>query len=266
MSRVFLKYLEVARTTLRSRFAYVWDQLLASLHLALIMYVFVQLWKVTFAAQGTGEINGYTLAEMVWYLVFTEGIIMSLPRIHSTLEAEVKGGDLAVRLNKPYNYLLFHYSAFSGEGLFRLVVALAVGGLVACLGVGGVAFRWEALPVMLLVYLLTQVMHFAYNSVIGLAAFWVEDVSGLYFVLDRVKWMLGGMLLPVEVYPDSVRWVVEALPFRHMIAGPARLFVKYDGGAALDLLGSQALWATLFVLVTAAVYRLGVRRVDIHGG
>lgn len=266
MSKAYLKYLEVARITLRSRLAYLWEQLLASFHLVLIMYVFVQLWKVTFAAQGTAEINGYSLTEMVWYLVFTEGIILSLPRIHTTLESEVKGGDLAIRLNKPYNYLLFHYSAFSGEGLFRLVIALAVGGAVAYLGVGGFAFRWEALPVMLIVYLLTQVMHFAYNSLIGLAAFWVEDVAGLYFVLERVKWMLGGMLLPIEVYPDSVRWLVEALPFRHMIAGPARLFVKYDGGAALSLLGSQALWATLFLLVTAAVYRMGVRRVDINGG
>lgn len=261
-----LKYLEVARTNLRSRYAYFWEQVLSTFHLVIIMFVFVQLWKVTYATSGSDQIGGYTLSEMIWYLVATEGMILSLPRIHSVLEAEVKDGDLAVRLNKPYSYLLFHYSAFAGEGLIRLITTLGVGSLTAYLLVGGFSFRWDAVPVLLLVYLVTQGVNFAYSASIGLAAFWVEDVSGLYFVFDRIKWILGGFLLPVEVYPEPIRTLVEALPFRHMIAGPARLFVKFSGGDALALLGAQSLWIALFGLVCWGIYRLGVRRVDINGG
>ncbi|MDB4894719.1 MAG: transporter permease protein [Firmicutes bacterium] len=172
------KYFEVARTNLRARWAYLWDQLLSTIHLAFIMFVFVQLWRVTYASASPEAFAGYSLPEVIWYLVGTEAIIISLPRIHSVLESEVKEGDLAVRLNKPYSYLLFHYSAFLGEGLVRLATSLAVGGLTAYLLVGGFAFRWEALPVLLLLYLSTTVLHFFYNSVIGLAAFWVEDVFG----------------------------------------------------------------------------------------
>lgn len=261
-----LKYLEVARTTLRSQYAYLWDQVLGTIHLVLIIFVFVQLWKVTYTAGGGGQIAGYSLPEMIWYLVATEGVILSLPRIHTTLEAEVKSGDLALRLNKPYNYLLFHYSGFVGEGLVRLAVALTMGGLTAYLLVGGFPFRWEGIPVLLLVYLVTQALHFTFMAVIGLGAFWVEDVVGLYFVADRAKWLLGGFLLPVEVYPDAVRRIVELLPFRHMIAGPARLFVKYSPLDAVSLLGSQGLWLALFAAACWGVWRLGVRRVDINGG
>lgn len=261
-----LKYVEVARTTLRSQWTYLAEQLLSRFFLVIIMFVFVQLWRVTYATQGATLIEGYTLAEMIWYLVATEAITLSLPPIHSTLQQEVQGGDLAIRLNKPYSYLLFHYSSTLGDSLVRLATALAVGGLVSYLLVGGFAFRWEGLPVLLLVYLTTQALHFAYNAAIGLAAFWMEDVSGLYFIFDRLKWVLGGMLLPIDVFPNGLRQFAEVLPFRYMYYGPARLFIKFSWAGAVDLLAQQALWLLVFWLFCWGLYRLGVRKVDINGG
>lgn len=265
-SRAWLKYVEVARAHLRTAWAYLWDQLLGTLYLAVIMFVFVQLWRVTYDATGGNQFAGYRLAEIIWYLVATEAIVLSLPPIHSTIDAEVKDGDLAIRLNKPYHYLLFHYSAFLGESLMKLALKITMGGLVAYLLVGGFAFRWEALPVMLLVYLTTQLLHFFYSAVIGLSAFWTEDSSGLYLLADRLKWVLGGFLMPIELYPEAARRVVEALPFRHMLAGPARLFVKFSWAGAGELLLSQLVWLLIFGGICVGVYRLGVRRVDLNGG
>lgn len=261
-----LKYGEVARTTIRSQWAYIWNQLLSNLFLVVILFVFAQLWKVTYAAQGTDLIDGYRLPEMLWYLVATEALITSLPRIQTVLEQEVRNGDLAIRLNKPYSYLAFHYAAFFGEGLLRFLTSLLVGGSTIYLLVGGFPYRWEATPLLLLLFITTQALNFCFSAAIGLAAFWVEDVTGLYLLLDRVKWMLGGMLLPLEVYPEAIRRVAEALPFRHMVGGPARLFVKFAWPEAGQLLLAQSLWLALFALACGLIYHLGVRRVDLNGG
>lgn len=261
-----LKYIEVGRTNLRSAWAYVWDQLVGMIFLVVIMFVFVQLWQVTHAGSPESAFAGFSLQEIIWYLVATESIIFSLPRIHSTLQREVKDGDLAVRLNKPYNYLLFHYSSFLGTGLLQLAMSMAVGGVTAYLLVGGFDFRWEALPALLLVYVTTQLLHFFYSASVGLAAFWMEDVTGLYLLADRIKWILGGMLMPLELYPDTARKVAEALPFQHLIAGPARLFVKFSWEGFGQLLMAQAPWLLVFGLVCTGIYRLGVRRVDVNGG
>ncbi|HEY3365810.1 MAG TPA: ABC-2 family transporter protein [Symbiobacteriaceae bacterium] len=266
MSKRWLKYLEVARVAVRSRVAYLWDQLLSNVTLVIIMFVFVQLWKVTYAYGNVDAFAGYSLPEMIWYLVATEAIVMSMPRIHATLEQEVKDGDLALRLNKPYNYLLFHYSQFIGEGLFKLATVLALGGLTAYLLVGGFAFYWPALPVFLLLWVTTQTVNFFYSASVGLLAFWMEEVSGVYLLFDRFKWILGGMLLPLEIYPPAVRRVAEVLPFRYMIAGPARLFVKFTWDGVWQLLGPQLVWGLAFGAVCTAIYRLGVRRVDVNGG
>jgi ABC-2 type transport system permease protein len=266
MRRSLLKYYEVARITIRSRWAYLWDQLLANWFLVIVMFVFVQLWKVTYAATGSGTLAGLSLPEMVWYLVFTEAIVMSLPRLSSAIDQEVKDGDLAIRLNKPYSYLLFHLSGFLGEALLRLSTLLIVGGLTAYLLVGGFAFRWEGVPLLFFVYLITAALHFCYIASIGLLAFWLEDTTGLYFVFDRIKWLLGGMMLPVELFPGAIRKVAEALPFQYMIAGPARLFVQFSWADAGRLLQSQALWLVIFGAICAGIYRLGVRKVDVNGG
>lgn len=265
MKKWLLKYLEVARINIRSRWAYLWDQLISNWFLIVILFVFVQLWKVTYSG-GDGNIGGYTINEMIWYLVATEVMLLSTPRIHSTIEQEVKAGDLAIRLNKPYSYMLFHLSAFFGEGLMRLATTALVGGATAYVLIGGFDFRWEAIPGLALIWVTTMTINFCYNASIGLAAFWLEDVLGLYFLFDRLKWILGGMLLPIEVYPELVRRVVEVLPFRYMIAGPARLFVKFSWAEFGALLQSQVLWTAIFGLICWGIYRLGVRRVDLNGG
>jgi len=263
--RIARKYVEVGLIAVRSAWAYVWNQLLSTLFLVVVIYVFVQLWRVTFAAEGA-VIDGYTLPEMIWYLVATEAIILSFPRVHAVLEQEVKDGDLALRLSKPYSYLGFHYASFLGEALVKLAAMLVVGGVTAYLMVGPIPFRWEAVPVLLLLYLTTHALNFFYVAAVGLLAFWVEEVLGIHLLFDKLKWILGGMLIPIGLYPETVRRVVEWLPFRYMVGGPAELFVHFSWGGAGALLVHQATWSVVFGLMCSGIFRLGVRRVDLNGG
>jgi ABC-2 type transport system permease protein len=264
--KLLRKYLAVVEITVRSRMAYLGEQLLSGFSVLIFMVVFVALWRTTFAVQGAERVDGYTLPQMIWYLVATEAIVLSLPRIHATIEGEVKGGDLAIRLNKPYSYLLFHYAATLGDALLRLASILLVGGLTAYLLVGPIPFRWEGVVPLLLLYISTQALNFCWNATIGLCAFWVEDVLGIFLVLDKIKWLLGGFLLPVELYPDVLKALVKVLPFHHMIGGPAHLFVQFSWEGALELGLAQLAWLPVLALMCGSVYRLGVRKVDVNGG
>lgn len=261
------KYVEVARVTARSQAAYLGSEALGASGALVILFIYAQLWRTTYSVAGQGGlIAGYSEAELLWYLAAAEAIVLSLPPIHAVIEAEVRHGDVAIRLGQPYSYLLFHYSAFVGLGLLRFAVTLAVGGALIWVLVGPPPQALSGAPALLALLASTQALHFCYGASIGLAAFWVEDVSGLFFLFDRLKWLLGGFLLPIELYPAAIRPLVDALPFRHMIAGPARLFVKFEWAAAAELALSQALWLGILGLLCRALYRAGVRRVDVHGG
>src|SRR3954449_1091069 len=55
------------------------------------------------------------------------------------------------------------------------------------------------------------------------AAFWLRDARSTWFLYQKLVFLLGGMLLPLEVLPGRLRTVAEALPFSAMAYAPARL-------------------------------------------
>lgn len=263
--QVALKYAAVGATQVRSRWAYVGERLLSNLFLAVIIYVFVQLWRATYSGTGA-SIDGLTLPQMIWYFVATEAIQFSMPRVHSLIETEVRNGDLALRLNKPYQYLGFHVAAFLGDGVVQLAAALPVAAAVALLTVGPIAVPLYAIPVLLFVWVTTLLLHFAWAAMIGLCAFWLEDVSGVYLILDKFKWVMGGFMMPIALFPDWLQRIAGSLPFTYMFGEPARLMVQFSWAKVGALLSGQALWLVIMFALLYGVYRLGVRRVDSNGG
>ncbi len=290
------KYTGVFRITLMNNLAYIQDVALNSIFMLVVIFVFVALWKTTYSVTGEQSLGGFTLQQTIWYLVMTETITMSSPRITTRIDAEVKGGDLAYSLNRPYSYVGFQYASFMGEAAVRFFINLAVGGLVAGLSVGfpaggaleaaqatasrvtgatgavgvaGVAGTAHLLAVVsasALTILMAMALYFTSMMALGLLAFWVEDATALFLVYERSMWILGGLLLPLSLFPAAIRRVAEVLPFRFIINGPAQLAVKYAAGDFWRVLAGQATWLAVTVVVLALVYRAGVKRVNINGG
>ncbi|MBZ0187828.1 MAG: ABC-2 family transporter protein, partial [Candidatus Obscuribacterales bacterium] len=104
--------------------------------LAVILYIFLRLWQVTFAETGARELGGFTLAQMLWYLAVTESIILSAPRIAQMVDRDVRTGELAVHLIKPLSYPLYCLSNSIGERVVRFALNLSVGLIIVTCFVG----------------------------------------------------------------------------------------------------------------------------------
>ena len=260
------KYTAVFQGALLSNLAYVWDIVFRSLFLIVVIFVFVQLWQLTYKVTGANEVAGFTLPQIIWYLVITETIVLSKPRLAGMIDSEVKSGDLAYRLNKPYNYVIYHYFSNLGETSIRFLVNLIIGAGVALVTVGPIPLRVAMIPAFLLVAVLGLSLDFALTAAIGLLAFWVEDTAGFDLIYKRMTMILGGMLIPLEVFPDWLRGVAESLPLHHIVYQPARLFVHYDPGSLGYLVGQQVAWLAAAWALLALIYSLGVKRVNVNGG
>src|SRR2546425_407288 len=66
--------------------------------------------------------------------------------------------------------------------------------------------------------------------IVGLCAFWLESTIGLALLYSRLTMLLGGMLMPLEVFPQRVQPVLRWLPFATVVYGPARMFVAPEHG------------------------------------
>ncbi|HSJ88754.1 MAG TPA: hypothetical protein VK909_16190, partial [Anaerolineales bacterium] len=108
--RAFKKYWAIFQTTLSNSLAYPGELLGRSLLIIPFMWIFYQLWNVTFKASGTNTINGMTLYSTMWYLMMAETIELSRSNLARTISDNVKDGSIAYILNKPYSFILYQFS------------------------------------------------------------------------------------------------------------------------------------------------------------
>jgi ABC-2 type transport system permease protein len=257
----------VLRITIATQLAYIGEIVVRSLFLVLILFIFTQLWRATNASQNVGALTGFAIPQLIWYLAFTEALMISAAALGETeVDREVRSGDIAYRLARPLPYPLYHLGAMLGERLLRFAINLCIGCLVALLVVGPIRIA----PLSLVAALSTAIVGFGidwiWSFTISLLAFWFEDTSGLHLLHRRAQMLLGGMLIPLEAYPAWLESITRALPFQYLVYQPARLFVQADISGWLNVLLIQALIGAVGLLPLLLLYRVGLRRVSAQGG
>jgi ABC-2 type transport system permease protein len=178
----------------------------------------------------------------------------------------VRTGSLAIQLIRPLSYPFYRLWAALGERAIRFSMNAVVGSIIALAFVGPIPFTPGGLLLFAVSLPFAFVLHFQGMFLIGLGAFWLEDTGGLRLIYSRLTMILGGMLIPLELFPDGWQAILRLLPFSSMVYGPARLFVQPDPAFLADLIVRQGVTIILFALLIAVVYRAGVKRINANGG
>lgn len=260
------KYLAILTINLRNQLAYVGDVAMRNLFLAIILYIFLRLWRVTFASQGRTTIGGFTVEQMIWYLVFTEAIVMSRSNVSQTIDGEVRTGDIAYTLVRPFGYAGYHLASYLAERLVRFTTTLVTGVALALLYVGPIAIHPAHVALALPALALSLAIDFAITFGIGLLAFWIEDTSSVSLIYSRVAMLLGGTLLPLELFPAPLDAIAAALPFAALVYGPARIALGASAENVQRLFTNELAMLVGAGVVLWLLYRAGMRRIDVNGG
>lgn len=264
-SSQIIKYSAIAKLTVRNHLAYVMDFLVRSVFLLIILYIFIQLWQTTFHGEGETTIAGYTFKQMIWYLIVSESITMAFPSLATKVEEEVKSGDIGYQLTRPVSYLWFHFVGYMGEVGVRFTVNIIIGGVLGVLVLGTPHFGWGWAGLFIII-VGSIAVNFLLNMSIALCAFWVEETRGLEFVYHKILFTIGGMLMPLEIFPTLLQKICAWLPFQTVLYFPAKTTVNFDGGALLNMVGIQCIWIVLLGIVVRFIYRRGVKKLNVNGG
>ncbi len=234
--------------------------------MAVILFIFLRLWTVTYAETHQTTLAGLSLAQMLWYLTLTECIILSTPRIAQTVDEDVRTGSLAIQLVRPVSYPLYRLAVTLGERSIRFALNIIVGAIVAFLLVGPINFQVNGLLFCLITLPFAFIVDFLGNFLVGLFAFWLEDTSGLLLIYSKLIMVLGGMLMPVELFPEPIKSIVQVLPFSALVYGPAKIFVDPSIDLLTDVLLHQLFGGILFGMAVWLLYNKAVKRVQGQGG
>ncbi len=260
------KYLALASISARSNIAYLAEVFSRQLFLAVILYIFLRLWKATYTHCGVEQMAGLSLSQMLWYLTATEAIILSGPQVSNAIDEDVRTGALAMQLIRPTPYPLYRMALYLGERYVRLIANFIIGSIICLLLVREVPIVPAGILALIIDLPLSIMIDFLGNFLVGLGAFWLENTSGILFIYSRLAMVLGGMLIPLDLLPAPYANFAKSLPFASMIYGPARQFVHPCFSELIQFLALQISWILVFSFIVWQVYKLALKRVAANGG
>lgn len=259
------KYWAIFKTQVSNSFVYAGDLLSQSLSIILFLWVFIQLWRTTYGAMGQESIAGLTLTDTLWYLMLAETIILSKPRLTQEIATAVKDGGVAYLLNKPYNFLFYQASVGLGDSILRLVFNILAGGALVWILVGPPP-QPGGWPATLLVVFIAWAIDFCIAAMIGLTAFFTEEVNAFEWIYSKMLFLLGGLLIPLDFFPTWLQPFARNTPFAYTLYGPARFFVEPTLERFVFLVGGQLIWLVILGVALTIFYQRSVTRLTINGG
>lgn len=256
------KYMAFAKLGVRQARAEPGELLGRAFFFVVILGVFSAIWR---AVAESGAPTGQRPNEMLWYLALTEWVLMSAPLVQFEIEEDIHGGDVAYQIARPVSWL----GARLAHGLGAMAVrapALAVVAAVAAWSVAGAPDRPAGLAVAVAIGLLAGMIVTLFHVGIGVAAFWLGDVAPAYWIWQKLLFVLGGLLLPLQFYPALFVRIAKLTPFPALLAGPASLATGEPLMPAGVLLATLAFWAIVGWVVVGAAFERAVRRLHVNGG
>jgi ABC-2 type transport system permease protein len=226
----------------------------------LVVAVLAGLWRI---AAGDGQIAGYSAVALTWYIATSEAATVSLNiRMIDDIGTDIGSGAVAVELLRPASVLGMRVASEVGRALPRLAVIMAAGAILVSLTAGGPP-RWSAVALAVPSLVLAVTCNIVMQHAFAASAFWLRNAGSAWYLYQKLVFVLGGMLIPLEALPGWLQSAAAVLPFRAMAYAPARLA---SGHVEPGLLLEQVGWLAVLTLLAVAVFRAGEARLQVVGG
>ena len=107
----------------------------------------------------------------------------------------------------------------------------------------------------------------AWCTLITISLLWTISGDGIARITPGLVAVLSGQILPLALMPDSLKPLLNFLPFTGMVDAPFSLWVgSRDASELSGILLHQLAWTMFFVLIGRLLLAKGLRRLVVHGG
>lgn len=210
-----------------------------------------------------------TVAEVTAYIWLSQACFALLPwNVDGELQGLVRSGQVAYELVRPMG--LYR------QWFFRCLAARTAPPLLRGLPLFFCAWAFFDLPLpadvaTAVVWAGSMVgavlLSAAISTLLNLSLLFLLNGEGISGLSAACVTLFSGMVLPLPLFPDAVRTILDLLPFRGLIDAPFRLYIGHlplsgAGGVLLH----QAVWILLLAAAGHALARRAEARMIIQGG
>jgi ABC-2 type transport system permease protein len=283
---VLAKYFKILRLSLTERLVYRADFFVATFLRFLPLLTTFLLWEAVYSGSGREDIGGFSRDGMIAYLLLVQisRMFSSMPGLATGIAHDIRDGNLKKYLLQPID-MICYLLAYRGAHKLAYIATTALPYGLLFLYFREVFPGWpDALTLLAyaVALLLAFVIGFFFEACIGIAGFWLMEVSSLMYILNILNYFISGQMFPLDVLridPGTTDWpylanalqfvamLLERLPFQYLAYFPAMVFLeKKQGSELVEGLLIELAWAVVFILLSRWLFRLGLRRYSAFGG
>ncbi|MEN8141539.1 MAG: ABC-2 family transporter protein [Thermodesulfobacteriota bacterium] len=258
-------YWQVFTMELRRQMSYRLDFWMNSLFAFMAaMAVVYYLWSSIYAGLDGGEIAGYSLNGMITYylLVILIGRLVRGSQQLMAIANDIYDGGLSRYQLYPTSYLGFKYAEHLGN-LLPVALQIALLAVVAPFFLDlppEYAITPATLGTALLVVGLANLLYFLLALPLQLVAFWADNVWSLAVMLHFVGGLLGGVMLPLDLFPQGLREILYFTPFVYLYYFPVQVLLGQLGWAEIARgVTVMAFWLVILGSVARLIWLRGSR-------
>jgi ABC-2 type transport system permease protein len=241
--------------------------------LTYLIFVTVQyfIWRAAYGGDTSPshQIHGFTFPEMITYVaVGWISRTMYYSDVDNEIEEIVRSGEITSYLIRPVNFQLMMIARALGETIFRLLFFTVPVG-AAILSIYPILAPASILSLFLFIiatfgafFILAE-----FNFLFGLLAFPLKSISGLIRGKYHLLQIVSGLLLPMAFFPNSIRAVLEFLPFHLLSSVPLQCYLGKLQGQDLAIAFTQLFgWAFVLHLLGMYFWNKAFSRLTVQGG
>ena len=226
--------------------------------------VYMLFWRGTKGVAGwsVDEIISYYLLAIVMYAA-----VMSHQEEHIAT-IDIQEGGLTAYLLKPFPYVRF---LFFNEASYRVLQGLLGVFMLACFAFlfPGIFIFTNHVDIFLLSVLsmfFAFLITFVFKTAIGLLAFWMTEMRGIFEPINFVLIVFAGLLMPLAFLPHWLESIAYLTPFAYMIYFPVLAFEgKLTMLQLLSVLGMQLVWISILFCLYKILWRAGLKQYTAVG-
>ncbi len=261
------KYWFIIKTEIMSNLQYRFDVIFGFVSYFILLFILFNLWRYLYS-DTSGLINGYSMSQMMWYVVMTEILWMTLGgrKFNTKICNDVKTGNITYNINKPYSYIGYSLSMHLGDILVKGVLYVLIGMLIGFIFLGHFpSLSIIEIIVVIIASLLATIISIFIIMALGLISFFIEDATPFYWVYSKLILILG-TIFPIEYFPTVLQKVLNFSPIYVVSYGPAKLFVDFSWDKAITIIGAQLIYLVITYGICKLIYQKGVKRISVNGG
>lgn len=185
--------------------------------------------------------------------------------------SSISQGTIAYELSRPLDiytmWMSKTLSARFSQALLRAVPILLISPLLPkpyglSLPAGGLNFL-----LFLVTFVFGAVLVAAFCMLIYISAFYTISPMGVRAVMTSVTEFMTGALIPLPMFPDKVRRLLELTPFACMQNVPLRIYSgNISGREMLQAVALQLFWLCVLIGVGKLWMKRALRKVVVQGG